>query len=127
VSAVTKQYQFVVVELASTVKLRTSIKSTLIPALRCGFAGYPANPRWRADKYCVWKKGRMLRYALKRGKLAIRPTDSMLVMTKAPNVEAAPQSAQETPRRWFSHQYLLILQFLQRYGSRNQAVSSPLS
>ncbi len=68
-----------VVDLTENVLVDTPISSANHAALRAGFAGYPANPRWNAAKYCAWKTGRQLREALARGEMVVRSKDSMLV------------------------------------------------
>lgn len=68
-----------VVDLTENVLVNTLIPSTNHPALRSGFAGYPANPRWNVAKFHAWKTGRQLRAALAQGKMIVRSTDSMLV------------------------------------------------
>lgn len=67
------------VELTEKVFVSTPIACTNHPALRSGFAGYPANPRWNAAKYQAWRIGRQWREALASGKMVIRSSDSMLV------------------------------------------------
>lgn len=76
--------KIMVVDLAAGVKVQTAISSTNQAALRSGFAGYPANPRWGAVKYRAWKTGRELRESLQEGKLVVRSSDSMLVVAKSP-------------------------------------------
>ncbi len=68
-----------VVDLTDNVLVNTPIPSAHHAALRSGFAGYPANPRWNATKYKAWKIGREWREALARGEMVVRSTDSMLV------------------------------------------------
>jgi NADP-dependent 3-hydroxy acid dehydrogenase YdfG len=75
-----KEHNFMmVVDLTENVLVNTPISSTNHAALRSGFAGYPANPRWNAAKYSAWKTGRQLREALASGQMVVRSTDSMLV------------------------------------------------
>jgi hypothetical protein len=74
-----KEHNCMVVDLTEDVLVNTLIPSTSHPALRSGFAGYPANPRWNATKFHAWKTGRQLRAALAQGKMIVRSTDSMLV------------------------------------------------
>jgi hypothetical protein len=68
-----------VVDLSDKVSIRTSILQEHHPAMRCGFAGYPANPRWNVSKYQAWKTGRQLREALSQGLMVVRQSDSLLI------------------------------------------------
>lgn len=68
-----------VVDLTDKVSVRTAIIQEHQPALRCGFAGHPANPRWNVNKYQAWKAGRQLREALAQGLMEVRQSDSLLV------------------------------------------------
>lgn len=68
-----------VVELTENVLVKTTIPSESHPALRSGFAGYPANPRWNASKFCAWRTGCIWRKALAQGEMVVRQSDSMLV------------------------------------------------
>jgi hypothetical protein len=68
-----------VVELTHGVLARTTIPSAHHSALRSGFAGHPANPRWNAAKVIAWKTGRQWRTALAQGEMVVRSTDSMLI------------------------------------------------
>lgn len=70
-----------VVELADKILLNTSIPQENHAALRSGFAGYPANPRWSNSKVRAWKIGRQLKEALEKGDMVIRLADSMLIPT----------------------------------------------
>ncbi|MEB3273424.1 MAG: hypothetical protein VKJ85_06535 [Prochlorothrix sp.] len=74
-----KRSDAVVIELAHGVVARTSVAPMNHSALRSGFAGQPANPRWNASKVVAWKTGRQWRSALARGEMIVRPSDSMLV------------------------------------------------
>ncbi len=67
------------VDLADNIWLCTDIPQDNHAALRSGFAGYPANPRWTVSKFKAWKTGRRLREALSDGSMAVRQTDSLLV------------------------------------------------
>ena len=67
------------VDLTDKVSVRTAISQENHPALRSGFAGYPANPRWNVNKYRAWKAGRQLRDALKQGSMVVRQSDCLLV------------------------------------------------
>lgn len=71
------------VELEQGVLLQTPIPTSHLPALRSGFAGYPANPRWTAAKFHAWKTGRQLRQAVACGQMVVRASDSMLVPAQA--------------------------------------------
>ena len=77
-SAAKKSNQ-VVVDLGQGIFARTELSASSIPALRSGFAGYPANPRWSALKFRAWKIGRQWRQALENGDLKVRDRDAMLV------------------------------------------------
>ena len=68
-----------VVELTEKVLVRTTIPKENHAALRSGFAGYPANPRWNVRKYRAWKIGCQWREDLNKGKKIVRSKDSMLV------------------------------------------------
>lgn len=74
-----KRLEAVVIELAPGVVARTSVAPLNHSALRSGFAGQPANPRWNASKVVAWKTGRQWRSALARGEMMVRPSDSMLI------------------------------------------------
>jgi hypothetical protein len=70
---------FMVVDLAEGVLVGSLMPKDNLPALRSGFAGYPANPRWNIIKYRAWKMGRQLRHSLDEGDLVVRSTDLMLI------------------------------------------------
>lgn len=74
-----KQQDFVV-DLSEGIFIRTPIPSSNHAALRSGFAGLPANPRWTVDKFRAWKTGRQLRDLLVRKEMIVRHSDSMLVL-----------------------------------------------
>jgi hypothetical protein len=78
-SAVFKEPNFMLIDLTDNVWVNTLIPSANHAALRCGFAGYPVNPRWSAAKFKAWKTGRQWREALAQGEMAVRSHDSMLV------------------------------------------------
>lgn len=78
-STVYKEPNFMLIDLTENVWVNTLIPSPNHAALRCGFAGYPVNPRWNAAKFKAWKTGRQWRDALARGEMAVRSRDSMLV------------------------------------------------
>lgn len=79
-----------VVDLADGVLVRTLIPPQNHPALRSGFAGYPANPRWDVAKFRAWKTGRQWREALHEGEMTVRDSDSMLVSAQEQNEPATP-------------------------------------
>ncbi len=73
-----------VVDLTDKVSVSTGVPRENHAALRSGFVGYPANPRWNVTKFCAWRTGRQWREALAQGKMVIRRTDSMLIPAKEP-------------------------------------------
>ena len=73
-------HQNTVVDLTEGILVQTTIPRKSHPALRAGFAGYPANPRWNIIKFSAWKTGRKWKEALAKGKMIVRSTDSMLVL-----------------------------------------------
>lgn len=76
-------YQFSrIVELSEGVEVCTNIKSTYLPALRSGFAGYPLNPRWSASKIIAWKIGQQWRLEFQQGKLSLTPRAIPLIVSK---------------------------------------------
>lgn len=81
-----------VVDLADGVLVRTLIPPQNHPALRSGFAGYPANPRWDVAKFRAWKTGRHWREALHEGEMTVRDSDLMLISAQEPE-----ESANSTP------------------------------
>lgn len=86
-----------VVDLTEDILVYTDIPQAHHAALRSGFAGYPANPRWTVGKFHAWKTGRQLRELLAQGQMVVRTTDSMLVSInelKPPEVETSE------PRLW---------------------------
>ncbi len=76
---VVKQQNFMIVDLKEGVKVHTLIPRENHAALRCGFAGYPNNPRWNAAKFHAWKTGQQLKESLSRGEMVVRSADSLLV------------------------------------------------
>jgi hypothetical protein len=89
----------IVVDLTDKVFVRTVIPKENHAALRSGFAGYPANPRWNITKYHAWKKGCQWRENLNRGKMVIRTEDSMLVpISEAQIIENKPVQETLSPR-----------------------------
>jgi hypothetical protein len=91
VTTTLKHHDNPIVDIAEGVFFPTAIPSANLPALRSGFAGYPANPRWNAVKFHAWKTGRQLREAYGCGEMVVRSSDSMLVA--AHNQECATESA----------------------------------
>jgi hypothetical protein len=69
----------IVVDLTDNIWIYTNIPLQNHAALRSGFAGYPANPRWNATKYRAWKQGYQWREQLSLGRLTVRQSDSQLV------------------------------------------------
>ncbi|WP_071515251.1 hypothetical protein [Geitlerinema sp. PCC 9228] len=92
VRAVNQQRTHKVVDLRENILVTTSLPNASIPALRSGFAGYPANPRWNAIKFHAWKLGRQWRREWQQGNLVVRASDSMLV---TPAEDDAPESEPE--------------------------------
>lgn len=90
-----------IVDLAQGISVNTNIAYEQHPALRCGFAGYPLNPRWNAAKFHAWRRGRQWRNALAKGSMVVRSSDSMLV-----NVQEAETSSEEPPSPYLSPAYL---------------------
>lgn len=74
-----KNGNFMVVDLAEGILVGSLMPKDNLPALRSGFAGYPANPRWNVVKYRAWKMGRQLRQSLDAGDIVVRASDSMLI------------------------------------------------
>ncbi len=74
-----QQGNLMVVDLTDKILVTTDIVKEYHPALRSGFSGYPANPRWSATKFYAWKMGRQWREALDHGDMVVRSHDSMLV------------------------------------------------
>lgn len=67
------------IDLDGNTFVNTTLPPALHAALRSGFAGYTANPRWSATKFRAWQVGRTWRQALYRGDLVIRNSDRRLV------------------------------------------------
>lgn len=91
---VVKQQNFMIVDLKEGVKVHTLIPSENHAALRCGFAGYPNNPRWNAAKFHAWKTGQQLKESFSRGEMVVRSADSILV--DAIETQDKPNNHQET-------------------------------
>ncbi len=90
-----------VVDLSEGVWLRTAILPENHAALRSGFAGYPANPRWTVSKFHAWKTGRQLREGLHQGTMVVRSADSLLVPT-AEGEEESRSSLATVGRQWLT-------------------------
>ena len=73
------QNSLIVADLTENIWIYTNISPENHAALRSGFAGYRANPRWSATKYLAWKQGYQWREELSTGRLTIRQSDSQLV------------------------------------------------
>ncbi len=86
-----KQQNFMVVDLKEGVKLHTLIPRDNHAALRCGFAGYPINPRWTPSKFHAWKTGRQLKESLNSGEMVVRSADSMLVSVNETETSESPK------------------------------------
>ncbi len=71
--------EFQLVELDEQTFVNTSIPISHHAALRAGFAGYTANPRWSAAKVRAWQLGRTWRKALCQGDMVVRADDKVLV------------------------------------------------
>ena len=84
------------VELDKGVLVRTSIPSENHAALRAGFAGYTANPRWCGSKFVAWRIGRTWRDALESGKLTVRQDDLMLVPSEEVLLQASTQQKKQS-------------------------------
>jgi hypothetical protein len=81
----------ITVELTEQISVLTNIPKDNHAALRAGFSGLPANPRWNISKFRAWKTGRQWREAVKQGKMRVRSADSMLVTaTESETEEANP-------------------------------------
>ena len=75
------QNSLIVADLTENIWIYTRISPENHAALRSGFAGYRANPRWSATKYLAWKQGYQWREDLSIGRLTIRQSDSQLLAT----------------------------------------------
>jgi hypothetical protein len=87
----------------------TPLDESCIPALRAGFAGYTANPRWNAVKFHAWKTGRQWRQAYSQGTMVVRSTDSLLVPVEEAEI---PLVEEPTPSpslsKWYQRIPLLL-------------------
>ncbi len=100
-----KQKNFMVVDLKEGVKVHTLIPRENHAALRCGFAGYPNNPRWSAAKFHAWKTGQQLKELFNRGEMVVRSADSLLVAAsetqdKPKNCPKSPEMLERRNRHW---------------------------
>ncbi|MDY6936045.1 MAG: hypothetical protein SWY16_00135 [Cyanobacteriota bacterium] len=84
------------IELSPGIEIHALLPTEHIPAVRAGFALFPANPRWSALKFQAWKSGRRLRQALDRGETNV--SDRYLVVVRTERAEEPPtsQSSVET-------------------------------
>ena len=107
-----KQKNFMVVDLKEGVKVHTLIPKENHAALRCGFAGYPINPRWTPAKFHAWKTGRQLQESFNSGEMVVRSNDSMLVSSSL-GQETLKNSSEssESPKRLRSRYQLTIAGF----------------
>jgi hypothetical protein len=90
------------VDLSEGIFVRTLIPKENHAALRSGFAGYPANPRWNVNKYHAWKMGSQWRNDLSTGKMVVRSNDSLLV----PVSEVESEECQSLQKPSSSHYFL---------------------
>ncbi|ELR96249.1 hypothetical protein [Gloeocapsa sp. PCC 73106] len=74
-----RKNNLIVVELTEKLWIYTEITLENHAALRSGFAGYPANPRWNVTKYLAWKQGYQWREELSQGKLVVSQSNSQLI------------------------------------------------
>ncbi len=97
-----EQNDFKKVQLTDEIYILTPLDESYIPALRCGFAGYPVNPRWNAVKFHAWKTGRQWRQAHAQGTMVVRSTDSLLVPLEEAEVlsEATQNPPHLSARKW---------------------------
>lgn len=105
------------VQLSENVMVLTPLDESCIPALRAGFAGYTANPRWNAVKFHAWKIGRQWRVAYAKGTMVVRSTDSLLVPIEEADDEIVSQT-QETTQSTDSPKWYKRISF--PLSSRNQ-------
>ncbi len=103
-----------VVQLSENIKVDTDIRDYHLPALRSGFAGYPANPRWDGSKFMTWKMGRQWRNALQIGTVVIRQSDSMLILADDDTTQT-----EETPPKSFLSRFDLRSQFVRFYAPQS--------
>jgi hypothetical protein len=80
-------------ELTEKVSVFTNISIENHAALRAGFSGFPANPRWNISKFRAWKTGRQWRNALACGQMMVRSNDSMLVTATEKESQEEPPSS----------------------------------
>lgn len=109
-----------VVQLSENIKVDTDIRDCHLPALRSGFAGYPANPRWDGSKFMTWKMGRHWRNALQSGTVIVRQSDSMLVLADdEQNTSDTIVETDETPYQSFLSRFDLRHQFVRFYAPQS--------
>ncbi|MGB3533362.1 MAG: hypothetical protein WBA13_07580 [Microcoleaceae cyanobacterium] len=91
------------VQLSENVIVLTPLDESCIPALRAGFAGYTANPRWNAVKFHAWKIGRQWRQAYAEGTMVVRSTDGLLVpVEEAESIPPQQSTTQSTNSlKWY--------------------------
>ncbi|MGF1536299.1 MAG: hypothetical protein ACFB4J_07430 [Elainellaceae cyanobacterium] len=80
--------RFQLVELDENTFVKTSIPISHHAALRAGFAGYTANPRWTVTKFQAWRVGRTWRRALREGEMTVRADDNVLVPSGSDDLDA---------------------------------------
>lgn len=80
------------IELSPGIEIQAFVPKEHIPALRAGFALFPANPRWSALKFQAWKSGRRLRQAVDRGETYVK--DRYLVLLAQERAVEPPQPRQ---------------------------------
>lgn len=109
-----QHHNLMVVDLTENVSVSTKFSKENHAALRSGFVGCPANPRWNATKFCAWKTGRQWRSALAQGTMMVRTEDCMLVQAS----ETESCADDELPR---SRQFQFNLgRFPERFFARFQ-------
>ncbi|MFP4008363.1 MAG: hypothetical protein ACLFV6_10225 [Spirulinaceae cyanobacterium] len=109
-----------VIQLAENIKVDTDIRDCHLPALRSGFAGYPANPRWDGSKFMTWKMGRQWRNALQMGTVVIRQSDSMLVLADdEQNTDKSTTKTDKMPSKSFLSRFDLRNQFVRFYAPQS--------
>ncbi len=96
-----------VIELTQGVLVRTLIPRENHSALRSGFVGYPANPRWSVTKFRAWRQGRQWREALARQEMKVRASDGMLVPADTPDVQPN-RPAQSKPLQFIAETKRLL-------------------
>lgn len=82
---------FTTVELSHNIQVQTSLPPSCHAALRAGFEGYTANPRWTPQKRRAWKQGKQWRSELAANLIEVR--DGLLRTPEA----IARAAAEATP------------------------------